>query len=182
MTSQAQEKPAGAARKDPGLAKSRKAGKRGAKSSSQVLYWATSSTHGKLPIVVAVYGACHVSARIDVSRGGDEQWVVGSGVRRYAPFGISRFKKLGLPVAQSAPRNKRKDERSFWGWATTRACYIIHTHPYSHTPTPTLGHPSGWLVSGVLGSNDNKAADDFRVLTADCWLDFPSQPPDLAFP
>jgi len=38
MTSQAQEKPAGAARKDPGLAKSRKAGKRGAKSSSQVLY------------------------------------------------------------------------------------------------------------------------------------------------
>jgi len=29
-------------------------------------------------------------------------------------------------------------------------------------------------LSGSVGSNDNKAADDFRVLTTDCWLDFQS--------
>jgi len=101
-----------------------------------------------------------------------EEWVFGSGVR-YSPFAISRFKKFRLPVAQSAPRNKRKGWAQFLGWATTKACYIIHTRPcWAKRGRGRLGKVGD--LSGSVGSNDNKAADDFRVLTTDCWLDFQS--------
>jgi len=47
-------------------------------------------------------------------------------------------------------------------------------------PCWAKGGVAGWGkwwegdLSGSVGSNDNKAADDFRVLTTDCWLGFQS--------
>jgi len=88
-------------------------------------------------------------------------------VIRLLPFRV--LKSSGSQWRNQRPGISEKDERSFWAEPPQK-----HATLFTHAPAGRKGGVAGWVkwwkgdLSGSVGSNDNKAADDFRVLTTDC--------------